>query len=84
MLLDEVSVYACMSQGTQFVTAEIRVRFLKPVPVGREVLVVGEVVESRRRRRRVRARLELDGELHAEAESTVMELRSGPPVEGAA
>jgi len=83
-LLDEVSIYACMTRGTQFVTAGIKVRFLKPVPVGREVLVLAEVVESKRRRRRVRARLELDGELHAEAESTIMELRSGLTVEGAA
>jgi len=74
-LLDEVSIYACMSQGSQFVTAGINVRFLKPVPVEREVVVQAEVVETRRRRRTVHARLELDGELYAEAETKVVELR---------
>lgn len=76
-LLDEVSVYACMAENTQFVTAGINIRYLKPVPVNTEVLVVGEVQEVRKRRRIVKARLEIAGIVHAEAETTVIELKGG-------
>lgn len=74
-LLDEVSIYACMAQGGHFVTAGINIRYLKPVPVDRELVVRAEVIESRRRKRSVRARLELDGVVHAEAEATVMQVK---------
>jgi len=82
-LLDEVSIYACMAQGGQYVTAGINIRYLKPVPVETEVAVRAEVVESRRRRRSVKARLTIAGEVHAEAETTVMEVRTPAEAEPA-
>jgi uncharacterized protein (TIGR00369 family) len=74
-LLDEVSVYACMSDSTQFVTAGINVRYLKPVPVEQPVTVTAEVVEIKRRKLTVQAKLLYADELCAEAEATVMELK---------
>lgn len=74
-LLDEVSVYACMSESTQFVTAGINVRYLKPVPVEQPVVVTAEVVDVKRRKVTVSARLIYEGAVCAEAEATVMELR---------
>lgn len=73
-LLDEVAIYACRSRGEQFVTAEINVRFRKPVAVGSHVELTGQIVESRRRIFSVKARLEVSGVLHAEADVRVMQL----------
>jgi len=80
-LLDEVSVYACMSQGGQYVTGGISIRYLKPVAVGREVVVHAAVVESRRRRFKVQATLTLDGVVHAEANTTLVQVNAGEAAE---
>lgn len=73
-LLDEVAIYACRTRGEQFVTTEIKVRFRKPVPVGSRVILSGQIVEIRRRLYQVHSRLEIDGELHAEAEVKILGL----------
>ena len=70
-LLDEACIYAGRSLAETLVTAELSVRYRKPVPVGQEVTVQGEVLERRRKVLKVRARLELDGELHVEAEARI-------------
>ena len=70
-LLDEACIYAGIGLGKQLVTAELSVRYKKPLPVGQEVVVTGEVVEQRRKILRIKAQLTLDGEVHAEAESRV-------------
>ena len=76
-LLDEACVHACRTVGPHPVTAELTVRFRKPVPVAAEISVRGEVVEVRRRVLQARARLEIGGESYAEAEARVM-LVEGP------
>lgn len=81
-LLDEVSVYACMGVSSQLVTAGIQIRYLKPVPVEQPVQVIGEVEEVRRRKLLVKARLICAGELCAEAETTVVLLKT-PPADAA-
>lgn len=81
-LLDEACVHACRTVGPFPVTAELTVRYLKAVPVGKEVLVRGEVVSLRRRVLQARARLEIDGEVHAEAEARVVLL--APESQGSA
>ena len=73
-LLDEVAIYACRGQGQQFVTAEITVRYRKPVPVGSTIDLTGRIVESRRKLYKVESRIEIDGSLYAEAEVRVMRL----------
>jgi uncharacterized protein (TIGR00369 family) len=70
-LLDEACIYAGLGLGRQLVTAELAVRFRKPLPVGQEVVVTGEVVEIRRKVLRVKASLSVGDEVHAEAESRV-------------
>jgi uncharacterized protein (TIGR00369 family) len=49
MVLDELMAHACISAGVRAVTAELTVRFLKPVAVGETVRVVGRVAEERGR-----------------------------------
>ena len=73
-LLDEVAIYACRSQGEQFVTAEISVRYRKPVPVGSTITLKGRIVERRRSLYRVESRIEINNTLHAEADVRVMRL----------
>jgi uncharacterized protein (TIGR00369 family) len=70
-LLDEACIYAGLGLGDQLVTAELTVRYKKPLATGREVLVTGEVVEQRRKILRVKARIEMDGAVYAEAESRI-------------
>jgi uncharacterized protein (TIGR00369 family) len=48
-LLDETMAHACLSGEGNAVTAELTVRFLKPVEVGRTVKVSGEVTQARGR-----------------------------------
>jgi uncharacterized protein (TIGR00369 family) len=74
-LLDEVAIYACRREGEQqFVTAEIKVRYKKPVPVGSHVDLSGQIIEVRRRIYQVASRLEIEGVLYAEADVRVMRL----------
>ena len=70
-LLDEACIYAGLGLANQLVTAELSVRYKKPLQTGQEIIVIGEVVEQRRKLLRVKARLELDGEVYAEAESRI-------------
>jgi uncharacterized protein (TIGR00369 family) len=71
-LLDEVAIYACRSQGEQFVTAEINVRYRKPVPVGSTIDLKGRIKEHRRNLYKVDSRIEINNTLYAEAEVRVM------------
>ena len=71
-LLDEVAIYACRGQGEQFVTAEINVRFRKPVKVGSIIDLKGRILENRRKLYRVESSIEIKGILYAEAEVRVM------------
>jgi len=70
-LLDEACVYACMAKAEQVVTAELQVRYRKPVPVGAEVEVVGRLLDSSRKVWQATAQLKIAGSLHAEATAKV-------------
>ncbi len=71
-LLDEACVHACRTVGAHPITAELTVRFRKPVPVGSEALVRGEVVEVRRRVVQARAYLEIGGDVFGEAQARII------------
>lgn len=47
-LLDEVGVYAATPLGKNMVTAEINIKYKKPVPIEKELLLEGEVTEVKR------------------------------------
>ena len=75
-LLDEVCAYAVMGVSKQIVTAELTIRYLKPVPVGREVTVAAELREQVRRAISVDAQLTCDGETLARAEARMVVLKA--------
>lgn len=70
-LLDEACIYAGRALAETLVTAELSVRYRKPVPVGQEVVITGKVLEKRRKVLKVKSCLELNGEIHAEAEGRI-------------
>ncbi len=49
MLLDETMAQACMAKDLKGVTAELTVRFIKPLPVGTEITVTGTIEELKKR-----------------------------------
>ncbi|MGE5571518.1 MAG: PaaI family thioesterase [Bacteroidota bacterium] len=88
-LMDEAMAWALILRGKLAVTVSLAVRFRKPVLIGRQVTVTGEVVRSGSKRHVLRADIrDTAGELAAEAEGTflvVSELKqsvaaSGPEV----
>ncbi len=77
-LLDEVSAYAAMTVSTQIVTAELNVRYLKPVPVNQEVTVSARVRETVRRSIFVEAMMSAGETVLARGEARMMVLKSAP------
>jgi uncharacterized protein (TIGR00369 family) len=73
-LLDETCAYAAKSLVAQVVTAEIIVTYKKPVPIETEVLVSASVVGRRRKIIEVQGRLEIAGELYAEARAKMFDV----------
>ncbi|MDA3940976.1 MAG: PaaI family thioesterase [Spirochaetia bacterium] len=47
MLLDETMAHACIRSELMGVTAELTVRFKKPLPVDTEVFVKGKIIEMK-------------------------------------
>lgn len=71
-LLDETAIYACRPLSLQAVTADLRVRFRKPVPTGCEVRVVADLVSVKRKFADVRSVLLIGEDVMAEAEVKIM------------
>jgi acyl-coenzyme A thioesterase PaaI-like protein len=69
-LLDEVMVHALWAKGIPNVTAELRIRFRAPVPVGEPLFVEGRVEGKKGRIFIAKAQLKnLKGEILAEGQS---------------
>jgi acyl-coenzyme A thioesterase PaaI-like protein len=75
-LLDEVCAYAGMTVSPQVVTGELKTRYRKPVPLERLVTVSARAGAAQRRIVTVEAQLEMDGEVLASAEATMVILKS--------
>ncbi len=75
-LLDETGIYACRTCGETFVTAELSVRYRRPVPVGEVVEITARVVARRRQIFQVESRLTIGGEVFAEGQAKVFCLDS--------
>jgi len=76
-LLDEACAYACLSHADNCVTAEINVRYRKPVRVGATVEVFGRLLDSRRKVWKAEAQIKINGALHAEAQAKLFVQISG-------
>lgn len=74
-LLDEAMFYALAEEGWRGMTAELTVRFLKPVPLGATLSLTAERVQLHRRLGRAQARLCQGAEILAEAEGTFLARR---------
>jgi uncharacterized protein (TIGR00369 family) len=49
MLLDETMAHSCISEAVTGVTDDMQVRYLKPVDVGEQIRVAGEVTQVKSR-----------------------------------
>ncbi|MBW2187218.1 MAG: PaaI family thioesterase [Deltaproteobacteria bacterium] len=70
-LLDEVSIYACRSITCNVVTAELSVRYRKPVMVNTLLVLRAKIVETKKRYFLVESTIEVDGKVHASAKVKV-------------
>jgi len=76
-MLDEVMIKAVLAKGIFAVTAEMRVKFKRPVMTGERVKFTGRIVEeSRRMIRTIGSAVNDDGHVVATAEATYLEARS--------
>lgn len=76
-VLDEAMVTLLNHMGLLAMTAELTVRYLRPVPIGRTVTVTARLVGSRRRVHEVEAEAVLeDGQVAARAEGRFMSLEA--------
>ncbi len=73
-LLDEACIYACRTKADQCVTAELQVRYRKPVPVGSLVDVSGRLTDNSRKIWQAAAEIRIAGILFAEAKAKVFNL----------
>ena len=75
-LLDEAMGWAIFHQGVWGVTAKITVTFRRPVPIGEELRVVGEISRDRGRVIETHGTVALagDGALLAEADATFLRM----------
>lgn len=76
-LLDEAMAWACLAAGRKAVlTAELQVRYQKPVPVDEEIEVRGMIVEASARLLRARAEVTRNGMVLASGEAKLLPVRS--------
>jgi uncharacterized protein (TIGR00369 family) len=80
-LLDETMIYACGATGWLSVTAEITVRFIRPVPTGVSITVTGCMVEDRGRFYVTRGEVTKDGETLASATGKMFPVKKVPDIE---
>lgn len=66
-LLDETCAYAAKGLVPHVVTADLAVSYKRPVPVDTEVKVTATVISQRRKIIEVKGRMEIDGDIYAEA-----------------
>ena len=80
-LLDEACIYACRTRAERCLTAEIQIRYRKPVPVGASVELFGRIIDSGRKVWHAEAQLKIDGALFAEAQAKIFILATegAPP-----
>lgn len=77
-VLDEVMVYAAVSRGHWVATAEMTIRYLKPVRLGQTYVVTGEVIRAQRRL--IEASAEVRDEAGNVVASATGKLLQGRPV----
>jgi len=73
-MLDEIMVWAAAGKKINTVTAELTVRFKKPMPTNKSVTVEGIIVEDRKRLLLAQARAFDEDNVYAEASAKLMKV----------
>lgn len=79
-LLDSAMVHALMNEGIEAVTADLQIRFKKPVEVGVPARILGERRGQRGPIHDMVAVLEQKGQVKATARARFLEIRQAPSV----
>lgn len=74
-MLDEIMAYAAFTIYDSGVTGEISVRFRKPIPTGREILIEGFVESQKGRIVYATGKITMDGEIMAESTGKMVMVR---------
>lgn len=77
-LFDEAAIYSCLEISPQLVTAEISMRYLKPVPVEVPIEVRARLVKQERRQLHIEGEICVDGKTCARGKAIVMILKEAP------
>ena len=73
-VLDEALAHAAFSRNIPCVTGELTVRFKKPVPLEKEILIYGEIKEIKEPLIYITARIEHEGVTLAEAKGKMVRI----------
>ncbi len=80
-LMDSAMTNCLFARGIAAVTAELKIRFRHPVPLGGALLVRARLERSRKPLHFTRAEIVIKGRVFCEAEGKFMETPGGPRVE---
>ena len=69
-LLDDCIVYACKASGFDCLTAELTIKYKKPVFINEEIKLEGEIIEIKKNKLLLaKSKLEINGNILAEAKA---------------
>lgn len=74
-LLDEAMAKVILFKGLTAVTGEINVKYRRAVPTGKEIKILGEIIQEKSRTVKTIGRIELDGKLCVEASATFVKVK---------
>ncbi len=73
-LLDEAMAKIILNKGLEAVTGEISLKYRKPVPTGKEVKIIGEIIQEKSRTIKTSGIIEFDGHTCVEAKATFVKI----------
>lgn len=74
-LLDEAMAKVILHQGMEAVTGEITIKYRQAVPTGKEIKLIGEIIQEKSRTVKTQGRIEFDGKLCVEANATFVKIK---------
>lgn len=74
-LLDEAMAKSILKYGQEAVTGEIIIKYRRPIPTGKEVKIIGQIIQEKSRTYKTRGRIEFDGHICAEANATFVKIK---------
>lgn len=74
-ILDEVMAKTILKTNIEAVTGEITIKYRKPVPIGKEIKIIGEIMLQKSRIIKTQAKIECDNVLCVESQATFIKVK---------